>query len=379
MKKSLLHAAFWNSTLTAAAIAGPLTPAAGPVTSTMKTLTEVEPRIAINAANTPGDADSVFRITQPGSYYLTGNVTVPGERHGIEIATSNVTIDLAGYRIAGVSPTSLTGITTQDSPHGAITIRNGVVYNLAATGIRIGGAAVGSRSPSGRIENVICRGNGWGLLVGDGFTLSGVIVEDNNNYGLTVYDGCTIENCIAQFNGGAGFVAGGSASFTGCTAKSNGAGGFTPSVRASFANCTADLNTGDGFSISSSSTLTNCVAAGNTDDGFTATGAMLRDCTSQSNGGDGFQLSSGCMLSNSLSRLNTGAGLRLSSGSNRIDSNHIVSNTAAGIDFANSTQNFVMRNTFTGHAAGTVLLNYVASNMYGQAGTPWENFTFNAP
>jgi hypothetical protein len=55
--------------------AGPLGPPAGPVASSYKTLTEVEPRTAINAANTPGDATSLFKITQPGSYYLTGNIT----------------------------------------------------------------------------------------------------------------------------------------------------------------------------------------------------------------------------------------------------------------------------------------------------------------
>ena len=51
-------------------LAGPLTPPAGPVAPTPGP----EPRIPINATNTPGDADSLFRITQPGSYYLTGNL-----------------------------------------------------------------------------------------------------------------------------------------------------------------------------------------------------------------------------------------------------------------------------------------------------------------
>ena len=90
-------------TLAAAGLlfAGPLDPPAGPVAPTYKTLTEVEPRIAINAANTPGDADSLFKITQPGSYYLTGNITGVVGRHGIEIAVPangpSVTIDLMGY------------------------------------------------------------------------------------------------------------------------------------------------------------------------------------------------------------------------------------------------------------------------------------------
>ena len=46
------------------------TPPAGPVASTPGP----EPRTAVNAASTPGDADSLYRITQPGSYYLTENL-----------------------------------------------------------------------------------------------------------------------------------------------------------------------------------------------------------------------------------------------------------------------------------------------------------------
>jgi hypothetical protein len=70
--------------------AGPLNPPAGPVAPTPGP----EPRIAINSTNTPGDADSTFRIAQPGSYYLTGNVSGQNARIGIEIATGGVTLDL---------------------------------------------------------------------------------------------------------------------------------------------------------------------------------------------------------------------------------------------------------------------------------------------
>ena len=47
--------------------AGDLNPPAGPITPTQRT--------PIGASTTPGDADSLFRISQPGSYYLTGNIT----------------------------------------------------------------------------------------------------------------------------------------------------------------------------------------------------------------------------------------------------------------------------------------------------------------
>lgn len=110
--------------------AGPLDPPAGAIAPTYKTLAEVEARTAINAANTPGDADSVFKITQPGSYYLTGNITggAAGKQIGIEVTAGNVTIDLNGFVIDGVGQLK-TGVYLS----GAIaTLRNGSIRNLTA-------------------------------------------------------------------------------------------------------------------------------------------------------------------------------------------------------------------------------------------------------
>src|SRR5438552_15661460 len=76
--------------------AGNLTPPAGPIAPTMKTLTEVEPRTAVNSANTPGDADSLYKITQPGAYYLAGNVQGVAAKNGIKIAASGATLALNG-------------------------------------------------------------------------------------------------------------------------------------------------------------------------------------------------------------------------------------------------------------------------------------------
>lgn len=121
--------------------AGPLDPPAGPVGPTYKTLTEVEPRIAISATNTPGDAQSVFRITQPGSYYLTSNVIAGGGKHGITVTTSHVTIDLNGFAVDGSSnttgfPTGIRGFAT--GPVRNMVLKNGTVrgfrgYGLAGT------------------------------------------------------------------------------------------------------------------------------------------------------------------------------------------------------------------------------------------------------
>src|SRR5690349_15205092 len=99
-------------TLVAAAgllTAGPLNPPAGAPAPTYKTLSEVEPRTPINAATTPGSATALYRISAPGSYYLTGNLAGASALNGVEIAASGVTIDLRGFEVAG-APGSLAGI-----------------------------------------------------------------------------------------------------------------------------------------------------------------------------------------------------------------------------------------------------------------------------
>ncbi|HZW06459.1 MAG TPA: hypothetical protein VFF65_04995, partial [Phycisphaerales bacterium] len=141
----------------ARAKAGPLNPPAGAVGSTGKTLTEVEPRTAINAANTPGTATALYRITQAGNYYLTGPVAGVAGKSGIEIVADDVTIDLMGFRVQGVAG-SLNGITTGGAIISDRTIiRNGRVSGWGDNGVYLsngGGTGVGSV-----IEDVEAVGN----------------------------------------------------------------------------------------------------------------------------------------------------------------------------------------------------------------------------
>ena len=102
-----------------------MNPPAGPVASSGKTLSEVEPRVAITLANTPGDANSIFKITQPGSYYLAANIAGVSGKHGIEIAASNVSIDLMGFALEGVLG-SLDGVSTEGL-RDSLAVRNGTV------------------------------------------------------------------------------------------------------------------------------------------------------------------------------------------------------------------------------------------------------------
>jgi hypothetical protein len=80
-----------------------------------------------------------YTITQPGSYQLSGNLTVPSGANGIAIAASNVTLDLNGFNITCLPPyvPPITAIYVVGSPN-MISVRNGtIVAPPGATGVNL--------------------------------------------------------------------------------------------------------------------------------------------------------------------------------------------------------------------------------------------------
>ncbi|MCK6455277.1 MAG: right-handed parallel beta-helix repeat-containing protein [Phycisphaerae bacterium] len=192
--------------------AGDLNPPAGPVSPTPGP----EPRIAINATNTPGDADSVFRIAAPGSYYLTGNLTGVAAKMGIEIAASDVTLDLMGYTMTGV-PGSLAGVSFGVLTQKNITIRNGVVRAWGASGLDI---FLGTDLV--RVESITATNNvGRGISTSGTATVVNCIAEANTTEGILVGPGSTLTGCVAKGNTTFGISAGADSTVTDCAASAN--------------------------------------------------------------------------------------------------------------------------------------------------------------
>lgn len=72
-----------------------------------------------------------FKITAPGSYRLSGNLTLATGADAIDVNAAPVTIDLNGFTITGVNPTTFTGINGLTT--GQLTVRNGSLqgFNIA--------------------------------------------------------------------------------------------------------------------------------------------------------------------------------------------------------------------------------------------------------
>jgi hypothetical protein len=108
---------------------GPLAPPDAPA-PTMKSLAQIESRTDV--ATLAGDSLNEHIISQPGSYYLTGNIDV-AKTNGIEIRSSGVTLDLNGFQLYRSSADPATGVAIRI--FGLFTaLRNIVIKNGQVTG-----------------------------------------------------------------------------------------------------------------------------------------------------------------------------------------------------------------------------------------------------
>ena len=275
---------------TLCASAGPLTPPPGAPAPTDKPLADVEPRIAINAANTPGDVDSVFRIAAPGSYYLTGNIVAGAGDNGIDINANDVVLDLNGYTIRGLDG-SLDGIAAFARQN--VTIRNGVITDFEGEGIQFSLTAANTL-----IEHVRVADNGTaGIQVGGSAIVRNCSAFRIGGSGISANNSSLIESCTARENGGDGFSTGVNYVVTHCVARQNGGKGFDLSTASSVYHSNAYLNTDDGFELFDFGHITHCLAYENGIHGISVRNrCFVSECTAIDNTEHGIDVNSGCMV-----------------------------------------------------------------------------------
>jgi hypothetical protein len=150
--------------------AGPLDPSGTPA-PTMKTLQQVEPRTPID--HLP------FAITQTGSYYLTGNLSLSADSDGIVVTANHVTVDLNGFQLVGTACLQCTG--------DGIVVPPGTFYGLTVRNGTLGGwnqAVDGSNARQAQFSDLVLSGNAYGLSIGESSDARRINASYNTNTGV---------------------------------------------------------------------------------------------------------------------------------------------------------------------------------------------------
>jgi hypothetical protein len=179
-KIKIFSAVFFSTCLLySAAGQGALTPPGAPA-AMMKTLDQIEPRTPVNTNTAPGNSFAQFVISKPGSYYLTGNIMSAGVtgQQGIEITTNNVTLDLNGFSLLGVTSVNASGIFITNNCNNMI-VRNGIISGWGG-----GGGVSAQQSANDIFEHLTLAANQTGLGIGDNSTVKDCVVVSNALYGI---------------------------------------------------------------------------------------------------------------------------------------------------------------------------------------------------
>ncbi|HEV2435379.1 MAG TPA: right-handed parallel beta-helix repeat-containing protein [Verrucomicrobiae bacterium] len=311
---------------------GSLTPP-GPPAPTMKSLNQIEARTPVSLLP--------YTITNPGSYYLTTNLTGVSGANGITIASGDVTLDLNGFRLLGV-PGSLDGIfVPTNALYLNLTVRNGTVRGWNGSGVE--------------------------AFNGENTIFERLTVSDVGGFGIDAY-GSVIRDCQVDGSGNTGIAADVS-EIRHCVVENCGFDGID-TFDSQVSGCVLEFNLYGIFAAPGK--VSDCVIETNTFSGIYA-------------GASGCQLTGNTCLGNNQNAGANDAGIYLATGNNRVEDNHVIGSGHAGIQVAaaGASNNLIIRNSVTGNGAN----NYVipASQIIGPlittAGTitnsnPWANFSF---
>lgn len=336
---------------------GPLSPPAGPVASTSKTLQELYDRVArtdaglaeprIPVQSLPGSATGQYVISQPGSYYLTDSIQgVPG-KNAIEVNADNVSVDLCGYSIIGVEGPNGSGDAIAGQPGRAgLAVCNGHIASWARNGVN-------AQQVFGCFfQNLTVRRTGFGI--GGGSLVAG--------------DGSAIINCLCRTTNGRAVAAGNRSLVSNCISNEASAGFFVQ-ASAMFVDCAAYSCSDIGFAVENAGTVDRCIAVGCNRGAFSF--------------GNEANVTNSQFIASGLAAVHITGGLR-----HRIEGN-VISQGPTGILIASpATRCFVAGNRVSG---ATTAYSIAAGNSFGpivdvsgvgnfsavpNASHPWANFVY---
>ena len=352
-------------------------------------------RIALAPDTTPGNASFIYRITIPGSYYLSANIVGVVGKGGIEITVGDVTLDLNGFTVIGPGTGSSSAGIYVNQPNGPVAIFNGSVRNWRANGLVLHGASF-------RLESINASDNssdGIRVFMASTGTIVKCVAEGNGNDGFGVWhssgsSSVTLSGNVAHGNSNNGFFVV-SGSLHGCTATSNqrhGFDGFDVTLVAS----AAYNNKNDGFHVGRGTVL-DSTAVSNGGNGIYAYQGTVQRCSITTNGLNGVFASGMVLVRNNhinshrpTGGLLGGAGIFVDQGGSRIEGNNLsynsqgirvvgTDNTIVGNTAQGSNTNYVIA---AGNRVGAIVVPPLSGAISGNSGggtgatDPWSNLAY---
>ena len=274
---------------------GVLTPPGAPA-PTMKSLAQIEARTPISSAP--------FTITNPGSYYLTANLSV-SSGNAITIATNCVTLDLNGFSIFSTAASATGTAILLNGTLRNITIANGFIQGGVTnngSGVYSGGGFANGIYYSGnppvnvlvsRVSVSGCLDDGIVLASGDSTVVESCTVRTVGSYGIwastvtqssaidcgnSAIQGDQVSDCRGQTSG----LANGVFAFTAlnCYGSSS---SFVGVWTTTALNCYGTSSSGYGVE---AYTALNCYGSSSSSDGFYVNGSAI-GCYGSSSSGRG--------------------------------------------------------------------------------------------
>src|SRR5438552_13108223 len=202
-----------------------------------------------------------FTISQPGSYVLNGNLTCPACSAGqdaITVTADNVTIDLQGFQLVGVTGVK-SGISSGGTtPRKHWTIRNGTSDGFSSSGIY---AVAVSESTSEDLTTTNIAGDS-AINAKDGVTVRNVTIDNIANYGMWLGKRAVVSDCYIEVSGGSawGIDAKDESMIEGC-------------------NVSGNLTAGGGIQVTQGSTIQGCAVSGFTVIGIQVASATVTGCS----------------------------------------------------------------------------------------------------
>ncbi len=401
-------------------LGGNLSPAAGPVAPTMKTLQQVEPRVPLDTV--PGNAEAMHVITQPGSYYLTQCESLtPGKQTWVRVGASDVSIDMMGFDVDGALDPAGVGVRpTGEATYNNLVVRNGGFSrwyqginatdggyfqgglldslrfdNMLLTGALAPDFAVVSNCSAqncgadglvmyngGTFKDCSSRGSGTGFNCGHGATLQNCQAQDCGTGFYCFYDN-SLSNCAAVYCG-TGFYGNGGHTLLTCNAQKCGYG-FVFFDRCLLNSCSAAFSANDGLQLSAQNSVTNCNFSENSTVGvhLFGSGNTVTGCNASYNGGLGLRTESASgnntIRENTVTECFASGGIEINGSQSRIEANHVTGCAATGI-VVYGAANLVIRNSACGNGIGPGDSYFIdSSNAAGPILNPSDMVTSSNP